>query len=52
MPENIVPEGIRINSVEATILTPNDDIASALGAGMFYLFLCVFLIKCIALLDL
>lgn len=33
MPDGIVPEGIRINSVEATILTPNEDIASALGSG-------------------
>ena len=35
MPEGLLPEGIRINSMEATILTPNDDIAAALTGGKY-----------------
>lgn len=33
IPDGVVPEGIRINSVEATILTANEDIAAALTSG-------------------
>ena len=44
MADGSMPEGIRINSMEATILTPADDIAAALtggggGAGGEFLFL-------------
>lgn len=39
MPDRVVREGIRINSVEATILTPNEDIATALASGTFLHFI-------------
>lgn len=34
IPDGVVPEGIRINSVEATLLTANEDIATALTSGL------------------
>lgn len=35
--DSVLPGGIRINSVEATILTPNDDLAAAFTGGSTYL---------------
>lgn len=39
LPDGVLPDGIRINSVEATILAPNEDLASALtGDGEYLIF--------------
>ena len=36
LPDGVLPDGIRINSVEATILAPNDDLAAAFTGGSEY----------------
>lgn len=49
MADGSMPEGIRINSMEATILTPADDIAAALTGGeliFLRLLVCISAINC------